>query len=972
MRPTDRQREAIEAPFGPVLVVAGPGAGKTYCLIGRVHHLVKKTRLPPSGICAVTFTNKAAEEVEGRLRETLGHAARDVTTGTLHALCLAVLRDHAEAAGLKPGFGIADEGYQDLVLRKLGVWVKRRPHLLTLFGRRRIEAYTLTDDDEALFLRYVAHLRERNLADFDDIIVLTAQLFKRHEAIADAVAARWHYILVDEFQDLDPVQYAIIKRLGAPHRNLFVVGDDEQSIFSWRGADPGVLARFQMEFRIAQPIILDRNRRCSQQIFEVARRLLAHTPGLFDKQLRAERTSPHPVQAHVFDDEGAEADWIVADLGADRQVSGRSWGEYAVLYRRHQAGTALERRFVQANMPCRMAQRRSLQDDPAIGHVIAALRVMSRPGDPLAIEAFAEQVLPDSLLERLRSDQQRDEGTGDLLAAARGFARQSPRADPDTKRAWRFVYHVENILGLAQAHTSLRTVVTELLSQRVGKYRNALEDLDEELTDPAAHPAAVQLAERLYGAASGDGRVWVAPSGGGGVAIALRGMLLGAGFANAGYVTPETNLGLADAVVDTDPLTLFKALQLVHTRDLADVFRTYVAFDLETTDRDPATCDIIEIGAARVVDGVVVEQFHHLVRPAAPISAGAREAHGYSDADLAGAPSFPDVWPTFRAFVAGDLLVAHNGQRFDVPVLRRAAAGLEGVDRLVFFDTLPLARSLSRDSAKLGDLAQRFGLNPGRSHHALDDAVTLAGVVSVLGRRRVERARKAALVNVLDYLGLGLALEPGPDTLGERKTLLDAARPFALGRYSDCLEFYQSERDRVGLDAPALEGVIERLGGAKLLARLRAAPDPARRYPAAMARLDALIEASRADTLEASVRRFLEQVTLSTSEGAEVDPHRVSLLTLHATKGLEFACVYVVGVEDHQLPGWYPLKENRKSEIDEARRLLYVGMTRAKDRLVLTRARRRLGEDAGGNRFLDDMSLTPIPSDPVSSPEDRS
>ena len=113
-------------------------------------------------------------------------------------------------------------------------------------------------------------------------------------------------------------------------------------------------------------------------------------------------------------------------------------------------------------------------------------------------------------------------------------------------------------------------------------------------------------------------------------------------------------------------------------------------------------------------------------------------------------------------------------------------------------------------------------------------------------------------------------------------------------------------------------------------------------------------------------------MTLSTSEGAEVDPHRVSLLTLHATKGLEFSCVYVVGVEDHQLPGWYPLKENRKAEIDEARRLLYVGMTRAKDRLVLTRARRRFGDDAGGNRFLDEMLLTPVPSEPVSSSEDRS
>jgi len=338
------------------------------------------------------------------------------------------------------------------------------------------------------------------------------------------------------------------------------------------------------------------------------------------------------------------------------------------------------------------------------------------------------------------------------------------------------------------------------------------------------------------------------------------------------------------------------------------------------------------------------------------------------------APALADVWPRFLAFVGRDVLVAHNAQEFDVPVLRRAARGLERLDRLTFFDTYPLARSLWRDSARLGDLALRFGIEAGRAHHALDDARTLAQVFSRLGQQRLKRARTATLTNLLDYVGLGLALETGIEGIdgigtGDRTALFEVASSFALGRYSECLEWYAQERERFARgDLPALDQVIERLGGRERMERLRAEPDPARRYPAAMARLEALMEASAADTLEEAIRRFLERVALSTSEGPDVAPDRVNLLTLHATKGLEFDCVYVVGAEDGQLPGGRPGHEVMRGEIEESRRLLYVGMTRARDRLVLTRTRERGGLPGGGNRFLDEMALKPVYVDLVTAP----
>jgi len=414
-------------------------------------------------------------------------------------------------------------------------------------------------------------------------------------------------------------------------------------------------------------------------------------------------------------------------------------------------------------------------------------------------------------------------------------------------------------------------------------------------------------------------------------------------------------------------LTLFKALQLLHAEDLETVLERYVTFDFETTDNDVTTCGVVEIGAARVVKGEIVDRFHTLVQPYQPISSRASAIHGYTDGDVRDAPSFAQVWPEFRAFVGDDVLIAHNGQHFDIPVLRRLAAGLAGMDSLAFYDTLPLARSLSRDSAKLEDLALRFGIDAGRAHHALDDAITLARVYRELERRRGIRARKAVLVNLLDYLGLGLALERRTGS-GERDLLFKVAKFYTLGRYSDALEFYQMERERTGLTAaPPVDEVIERLGGHALMTRLRAEPHPAQRYPAAVARLRALIDEPsppdplstkwRGGTLEESIDRLLERVALSTSEGVEVAPHRVNLLTLHSTKGLEFSRVYIVGVEDYQIPGYRESTEKRQAEIEEARRLLYVGMTRARERLVLTRVERRSGMEAGGSTFLEEMGL---------------
>src|SRR5436309_2961433 len=257
--PLPQQCLAIEAPLGPVLVVAGPGAGKTFCLIARINYLIDALHVAPERICAVTFTNRAAEEIAIRLKHTLGERAEPITRGTIHALCLALLREHAEAAGLRKGFGVADEQYQKVILGRLHVPQEQRGSLLNRFSRHRVQKrdYKLTADDARLYREYAAWLAHRNMLDFDDLVTKAEELLRTHGDIADTVAARWDYLLVDEFQDVNAVQYDLLKRLAAPHGNCFAVGDDEQSIFTWTGADPYVLVRFSREYAIDRRIVRD-------------------------------------------------------------------------------------------------------------------------------------------------------------------------------------------------------------------------------------------------------------------------------------------------------------------------------------------------------------------------------------------------------------------------------------------------------------------------------------------------------------------------------------------------------------------------------------------------------------------------------------------------------------------------------------------------------------------------------------------
>lgn len=918
--------------------------------------------MEPARICAFTFTNKAAGEIASRLEHRLGSRAAQVKRGTLHAFCAALLREFGEHVGLQPGFLIADEAYQRSVLWRVQAPPAWHSSLLKAFALFRFSDEAMSGRYADFYKRYVSHLQARNIVDFDTLILKVAELLREDDILAD-IQRRWDCVLVDEFQDLSRAQYAIVSALAREHRHLFAVGDDEQSIYSWAGADPAVFTIFGNEFGGTTRHHLQDNRRCPRQAYDLACRLIEVNPALFRDRTRptSDRDSPFPVEALSFADESAEIAWVMEDLRRDREAHALTWGDFALLYRTHAIGDVIEAAFLTAGIPCRLARGRAFAEDPVVAYIIAALRVITAPDDVIHQEQFLRVVLPDRVCDDARAQAERKGIT--VLDELEQTRWELPKDDADRKKIHRGFFALENLAALGRQHGTLSTLVEELLSQRVGEYQTVLERHYDELSDPAEHEEVVALAELLHTARDEPRAIWLPPQGG--LEIALKGMLRSLGVqvhiggqrdSKALAVMPEQAPRLGNG------LALFKAIQLVRSSSFTNAFRDYTAIDLETTGIDTARSEIVEVAAVRVRAGEIVDEFHSRVRPRVPIDPGAYKVHGISADDVAAEPFFESVWPTLHGFCGNDLLVAHNGYLFDFPILRRMVEALGCETALCTYDTLPLARELHATSRQLPDLARLYGISAGQSHHALDDTRTLARVFIRLGEDKIRRARTTALVNLLDYLGVALAVTDlesiDERARGEAKLLQRLATPFALGRYSDCLDFYALEREQAeDRSLPTVDDLIDKLGGEARMERIRAEKSADERYPAEMLRMRRLIDQCSKGGLTQQIASFLEHAVLSKWDGTEPERERVNLLTLHSTKGLEFSRVYVMGVEDAQLPGGSPTKGPTRRETEEGRRLLYVGMTRVKDRLVLTRVQTRASKPTGGHRFLDEMGL---------------
>ena len=961
--PSESQRAAIEAPAGPLLVLAGPGAGKTFCLIARIKYLIQKLGVQPARICAFTFTNKAAEEINSRLYSQVGEAASAIQGGTLHAFCVRLLREFGSHVGLQQGFGIADTEYSLRTLQRVSGPSPWHSTLLNRFSNYRFRGEELEYGDPDIYLRYVAFLERRNMLDFDMLVIKTAELLRIDE-VCRAVRGRWDAVLVDEFQDLNRTQYAVIRALASEHRNIFAVGDDEQSIYSWAGADPEVFRTFVSDFS-APKIQLCENWRCPRQVVALGRSLMeANRPIFEDRETgTSDRDSAFPIVVNAFSDDVEEIAWIIRDLQDDRARHDLALGDFALLYRKNETGAAAETAFLCAGIPCRLSHGRALNEDPIVSYLIAALRVIAFPDDDLNRESFFQAVLPRGLFDDARA--RAEESGKTVVQQLTQIAIDLGSQHADARKIKRGFADLRNLGALARQHATLAPLIQELLSHRVGEYRTFLDELHDELSDPADDDQAAAVANALTAAAESNSPVWLPRSGG--IEIPLKAFLLRAGVTDVRFGTPPPGaiaIGLTTMSSLGAAVGVFKAIQLAGTRKFANQFRDFTTLDIETTDVHTGRAEIAQIGAVRVRDGRIVEELESLVKPSVPITPGATKVHGITNQRVADASPFDDVWPRFRDFCGSDVVVAHNGYQFDFRVIRKMAASL-GTPDLCTYDSLPLARELHQGSASLPDLAAHYGVDPGQSHSALCDARALAHVFLALGETKVARARKTAHADMLSHLGVAIALTDPESLTEEARALQRVGAIAALGPYSDALNFYETERRAAGDEAiPTVEDVIDLLGGQRLMERLRAEKSAEDRYPTAMRRLEPLLAQDESRPLSEQITSFIDRVSLSRYDGHEPEGSRVHLLTLHATKGLQFSRVYIVGVEDAEIPGGSRKRGPSQENVEEARRLLYVGMTRTKERLVMTRVAVRRGLPAGGNRFLDEMQL--LPRDPLS------
>ena len=394
-----QQKQAMTAGLGPILVMAGPGSGKTRVLTQRIAYLISHMGIRPYNILAVTFTNKAAKQMGERVNEILGGETRGLSLGTFHASCARILRRESEVLPFDSNFVIFDaddqRGLVKSAIKEMNLDDKAyRPHSVHNSISRAKNELILPDDfpintyrDEVvqrIFVRYQELLLNSNALDFDDLLLWTAQLLEDHPAVREKYARRFEHVLVDEFQDTNMAQYILLKHLAGHHRNIFVVGDIDQSIYRWRGADYRNIMRFEQDFPNAQTILLEQNYRSTQNILDAAMAVIDKNAHRKRKELFTDRgRGDKLVLQETFD--GREESTYIVDTIAKQVLKGRQPGDFAVMYRTNAQSRLLEESFIRAGLPYKLVGAQRFYGRREIKDILAYLRLVHNPNDEASL-----------------------------------------------------------------------------------------------------------------------------------------------------------------------------------------------------------------------------------------------------------------------------------------------------------------------------------------------------------------------------------------------------------------------------------------------------------------------------------------------------------------------------------------------------------------------------------------------------------
>lgn len=474
----ERQKEAVLATEGPVLVLAGAGSGKTTVLVNRIAYMISEKHIRPWNILAITFTNKAAREMKDRIERLLGDTAKDMWIGTFHSVCVRILRSCIDLLGYSRDFVIYDTADTKTVmkecLRELDIDEKSFPvrNVLSIISNAKndlMDAATFENVYKSdyrmsiiakIYYRYQTKLRKNNAVDFDDIILNTVKILSENPDVLSKYQDKFQYILVDEYQDTNNSQYLLINLLAQANRNLCVVGDDDQSIYKFRGANIGNILNFEDDYSDVQKITLDQNYRSTQNILDAANSVISNNKGRMGKSLWTSNGDGNKVFVYTGTNEYDEARYIARQIKKHFDEQG-SFSDCAILYRTNAQSRVIEEMLMRESVPYKVLSGLRFYDRKEIKDIIAYLRVVYNPNDDVSLARIINEPkrkIGNATLEKARNiAREKETSLYDVISHADDY----PEFKTAIKKLFSFSEIIQSLIKLKD------TVTIEDLTGRI-------------------------------------------------------------------------------------------------------------------------------------------------------------------------------------------------------------------------------------------------------------------------------------------------------------------------------------------------------------------------------------------------------------------------------------------------------------------------------------------------------------------------
>lgn len=481
----DMQQMAVFHTEGPLLILAGAGSGKTRVLTHRIAYLMEEKHVSPYNIMAITFTNKAAAEMRNRVNKIVGFGAEQVWVSTFHSACVRILRRYIDRIGYSTDFTIYDTDDQKRLMKNvikdlnLDSKIYKENGMLNKISDFKNKLMTTGDvssmakrdfrmlNVSKIYDNYQEALKKNNALDFDDLIMKTVQLFTKCPEVLESYQDRLQYIMVDEYQDTNAAQFAFVKLLAQKHQNLCVVGDDDQSIYKFRGADITNILQFEKYFPNARVIKLEQNYRSTKNILEAANAVIHNNEGRKDKTLWSDNEKGDKIDLYQAEDGYSEAEMVASTIKEDVDNGRSDYSDYAILYRTNNQSRVLEEKLMMKNIPYKIIGGQNFYQRKEIKDIIAYLRVISNPTDDIAVERIIN--VPKRGIGATTVDKVKD--------YARAYGMDLYEALMD----------VENIPGLSRAAGKIKKFTDLIEGYKKDEYYGEIEKLTKDILDDTGY-----------------------------------------------------------------------------------------------------------------------------------------------------------------------------------------------------------------------------------------------------------------------------------------------------------------------------------------------------------------------------------------------------------------------------------------------------------------------------------------------------